>query len=97
MTTNNKANSSEGSIDNLSFEEALTRLEAIVSEMENNDLPLEKMIERYEQGAKIARICQQRLAEAELKVQELEKKVGSEFTLKSLLMNNEKTDSEHGE
>ncbi len=97
MAKNNKSNCSEGSADELSFEEALTRLEAIVSEMENEELPLEKMIERYKEGAKLARICQQRLIDAELKVQELEKRIGGEFNLKPLSVNNEKTDAEHGE
>jgi exodeoxyribonuclease VII small subunit len=97
MAKNNKANCSDGAIDDLSFEEALAQLEAIVNEMENEDLPLERIIERYEEGARLVRVCQKRLADSELKIQELEKRIGGDFSLKQMSVNNEKTDTEHGE
>lgn len=57
----------------VSFEEALKKLEAIVQSMENSDLPLETLLARFEEGAKLAQVCQTRLTEAELKIQQLEK------------------------
>lgn len=74
----------------MSFEEAIEKLEDIIVEMENQEIPLENMIERYEEGIKLVKICQQRLAEAELKVQELEKKIGGEFQLKPIRFNGNK-------
>ena len=64
------------------FEEALQRLEAVVEAMEADDLPLETLLAKYEDGAKLVKICQEKLAEAELKIQQLEKTVAGEIKLK---------------
>jgi exodeoxyribonuclease VII small subunit len=66
----------------LPFEEALQKLESIVEAMEAGDLPLEQLLGRYEEGVKLAKICQEKLAEAELKIQQLEKTAAGEFRLK---------------
>jgi exodeoxyribonuclease VII small subunit len=66
------------------FEEALKKLEAVVEAMEADDLPLETLLAKYEDGAKLAKICQEKLAEAELKIQQLEKTAGGELKLKPL-------------
>ncbi|MCX8108423.1 MAG: exodeoxyribonuclease VII small subunit [Verrucomicrobiae bacterium] len=68
----------------LPFEEALQRLEAIVSEMESGTLPLEKLIARYEEGVKLVEVCQARLAAAELRIQQLEKTMTGDLKLKQL-------------
>lgn len=73
----------EGSVD-LPFEEALKRLEQIVDSMENDSLPLESLLSKYEQGTQLAASCQARLAEAEVKVQQLERKANGQFALKPL-------------
>ena len=66
------------------FEEALQKLESIVEAMESGDLPLESLIARYEEGVKLAKVCQEKLAEAELKIQQLEKTAAGELKLKPL-------------
>ena len=66
------------------FEEALQKLEAVVEAMEADDLPLETLLARYEEGAKLVKICQEKLAEAELKIQQLEKTAGGELKLKPM-------------
>ena len=66
----------------LPFEEALQKLEAVVEAMEAGDLPLETLIARYEEGTRLARICSEKLAEAELKIQQLEKNAAGELKLK---------------
>lgn len=53
----------------LKFEVALAELETIVGEMESADLPLEKLIERYEEGMRLVKICGDKLADAEQKVE----------------------------
>jgi exodeoxyribonuclease VII small subunit len=68
----------------LPFEEALKRLEEIVDSMENDELPLETLLAKYEQGTRLARDCQARLSEAEVKIQQLERKNSGQFTLKPL-------------
>lgn len=79
--------SSGANAENMQFEEALKKLEEIVNEMESGELTLEQMIARYEEGAKLARICQERLSEAELKIQQLDKKLSGEFQLKPIKIN----------
>ena len=69
---------------NLPFEEALKKLEAIVETMESEDLPLESLLGKYEEGTQLARICQEKLAEAELKIQQLERNAAGEVKLKPL-------------
>ena len=71
-------------LSNLSYEEALKRLEAIVEEMESDDLPLESLIARYEEGMRLRKLCLDKLAEAEGKIQVLEESLSGEFSLKSL-------------
>ncbi len=68
----------------LPFEEALKKLEAIVEAMESEDLPLETLIQRYEEGVRLAKVCQAKLAEAELKIQQLEQNAEGELKLKPL-------------
>jgi exodeoxyribonuclease VII small subunit len=65
------------------FEEALKKLEAIVEAMEADDLPLETLLSKYEEGSKLVKICREKLSEAELKIQELEKNAEGEMRLKS--------------
>jgi len=67
----------------LPFEEALKKLETIVEAMEGDDLPLESLVARYEEGMKLAQVCQAKLAEAELKIQQLEKTAAGEMKLKT--------------
>jgi exodeoxyribonuclease VII small subunit len=66
------------------FEEALQKLESVVEAMEADDLPLETLLAKYEEGAKLVKICQEKLAEAELKIQQLEKTAGGELKLAPL-------------
>ena len=66
------------------FEEALQKLESVVEAMESGELPLESLLARYEEGVKLARTCQEKLAEAELKIQQLEKSAAGELKLKPL-------------
>lgn len=51
------------------FEISLNRLEEIVSELEKGDLPLEQSLKLFEEGVKLARICNTRLQDAERKVE----------------------------
>lgn len=53
------------------FEERLARLRQIVEELERGELPLEKAIERYEEGVSVLKNCATTLATAKLRVEEL--------------------------
>ncbi len=64
------------------FESAIGRLEQLVEEMEGEDLPLERLIVNYEEGIRLVKTCQQKLSEAEKKIEILQKRVGAEPELK---------------
>ena len=51
------------------FEGAMDRLEKIVEQMETGKLPLEDLIVRYEEGMNLVKVCQERLAKAEQKIE----------------------------
>jgi exodeoxyribonuclease VII small subunit len=68
------------------FEQALEKLESIVESMETEELPLETLLTRFEDGMKLAKVCQNKLAEAELKIQQLEKNAGGDLSLKPLTL-----------
>ena len=68
----------------LPFEDALKKLESIVEQMESDELPLETLLARFEEGTRLAKICHTKLAEAELKIQQLEKNASGELQLKSV-------------
>ncbi len=70
----------------MSFEEALKSLESIVEAMESADLPLETLLARFEQGAQLAQLCQTRLADAELKIQQLEKTAAGQLVAKPAVL-----------
>ena len=53
----------------LNFEGAMDRLEKIVELMESGKLPLEDLIVHYEEGMKLVKTCQERLANAEQKIE----------------------------
>ncbi len=53
------------------FESSLVALENIVREMERGDLPLERSLELFEQGVRLSRQCQERLNEAERRIEVL--------------------------
>src|SRR5215831_7840579 len=82
--TRNAGQEPSGKSGNLPFEEALKKLETIVEAMESEDLPLETLLAKYEEGTQLARICQEKLAEAELKIQQLEKNAAGEIKLTPL-------------
>lgn len=53
------------------FEEALEKLESLVSSMESGDVPLATLVEKFEEGNKLVKICEKRLKQAEMKIEKL--------------------------
>jgi exodeoxyribonuclease VII small subunit len=51
------------------FEAAMDRLEEIVEQMESGKMLLEELIVRYEEGMKLVKVCQERLASAEQRIE----------------------------
>jgi exodeoxyribonuclease VII small subunit len=71
------------------FEEALKKLESIVATMEQEELPLESLLARFAEGKRLAQLCQMKLAEAELRIQQLEKTAGGELVAKPVELGTE--------
>ena len=59
---------SDTPISEMTFEQAMTELERIVTELERGDVPLEDSISLYEKGAELKKRCETKLKEAEQKV-----------------------------
>jgi exodeoxyribonuclease VII small subunit len=51
------------------FEDALARLETIVTELEKGDLPLDESLRIFEEGIKLSQTCLKMLDDAERKVE----------------------------
>lgn len=63
------------------FEETLRRLEEIVNQLEEGDVPLEESLRLYEEGIGLSRICAQRLAQSEVQLKRLGKDLEGSFSL----------------
>ena len=64
-----------------SFEDAMRRLDAIVAKLEEDKLPLDEMLARYEEGVALARYCVEKLEAAEQKVRLIARKADGTMTL----------------
>lgn len=64
-----------------SFEDMLGALEAVVGELEEGNLSLSATIETFEQGMNLARRCQVLLAQAELRITQIETESDAENDL----------------
>ncbi len=65
----------------LSFEQALKRLEEIVSKLEKGEISLEESIKIYEEGHQLVKTCLAKLEKAEATVNALKKDANGDFTL----------------
>lgn len=68
-------------ISRLSFEEALRRLETVVERLEAADLPLEEALALFEEGQNLAAHCQQKLDEAEKRIEVITTRANGEITI----------------
>ncbi len=59
---------SDKPVGEMSFEDAMSELEAVVGQLERGDVPLEASISLYERGAQLKKRCEAKLKEAEEKV-----------------------------
>ncbi len=82
-----------------SFEDALTELEEIAMRLEDGDLGLDDSIKEFEKGIKLARICHDKLEEAERKIEILQKgeKPDSEATARRVAVKSDTGEIEDDE
>ncbi len=60
-----------GDSDELSFEEALARLEEIVEELESGQMTLEDALRRFQEGVRLRATCTEKLETAEAKIEQV--------------------------
>jgi exodeoxyribonuclease VII small subunit len=78
----------------LTFEEALSKLEAIVQEIEEGRVGLEESIRKYEEGMAMVKHCRAVLSAAEEKIQKLQ--LSPQETLSAEPLNGEQTTEAEG-
>ena len=70
----------------VSFEAAVEKLESIVEEMESDELPLDKLLVRYEEGAKLVKACEEKLQSAETRITQLEETLEGELAARPVTL-----------
>ena len=71
-------------LEKLSFEEALTRLENLVRELEAGKIKLDDAVNAYEEAVKLKDLCEQKLSTAKLKIEKIEINTTGNLSLKPL-------------
>jgi exodeoxyribonuclease VII small subunit len=66
------------------LEQSLKRLEDIVNQMEQGEVPLDKAVELYEEGIEIAKECAEKLKAADLKIKKLSKDINGQFNVSEM-------------
>lgn len=61
----------------ISFEEAMDKLDRIVAQLENGDVPLEKAIELFQEGMQLSQLCSSKLEQVERKIEILVEENGA--------------------
>jgi exodeoxyribonuclease VII small subunit len=59
------------------YEVALSRLESLLDAMEEGQIPLGALVEKFAEGNQLLKVCERRLQEAELKIEQLSSGEGS--------------------
>ena len=62
------------------------KLESIVEEMESDELPLDKLLVRYEEGAKLVKACEEKLQSAETRITQLEETLEGELAARPVTL-----------
>ena len=78
MGAKKKSSGDGGERETLSFEDAMDEVEGIVEELEGDDVPLEKLLEKYERGTALIQVCQERIAAAQARVVIIASRAGGE-------------------
>lgn len=71
MTPEDKDGQEKGLEKELTYEEALRRLEEIVARLESEEIPLEEAMAGFKEGVRLSRYCREKLAEIEFQVEHL--------------------------
>ena len=65
------ADAETNNVEQMSFEDALKRLEEIVRTLEKGEAPLDQSIELYQEGDRLRRHCEARLKDAQMRIEQI--------------------------
>lgn len=74
-------------IENMSFEEAMKRLDEITEELSREGVSLDRSLALYEEGVKLARVCNEKLEDTERKIKTLQISQSGEVSEKDFIPN----------
>lgn len=74
-------------IENMSFEEAMKRLDEITEELSREGVSLDRSLALYEEGVKLARVCNEKLEDTERKIKMLQLSQSGEVSEKDFIPN----------
>ena len=74
-------------IENMSFEEAMKRLDEITEELSREGVSLDRSLALYEEGVKLARVCNEKLEDTERKIKMLRISQSGEVSEKDFIPN----------
>ena len=74
-------------IENMSFEEAMKRLDEITAELSREGVSLDRSLALYEEGVKLARVCNEKLEDTERKIKMLQISQSGEVSEKDFIPN----------
>lgn len=74
-------------IENMSFEEAMKRLDEITEELSREGVSLDRSLALYEDGVKLARVCNEKLEDTERKIKMLQISQSGEVSEKDFIPN----------
>jgi exodeoxyribonuclease VII small subunit len=65
----------------MSFDQAMKRIEEIVADLEKGEIPLEKSLDLFEEAVRLAGGCQKKLEKAQARITKLTRTGEQGFTL----------------
>ena len=71
------AENGQNNTGDLTFEEAMSKLKALAAAMESGKLPLDKLIDSYEEGSKLVKFCRSKLSKLENRIEILSRDDGN--------------------
>ena len=82
MSKTSRSEAAKSSFSDLSYEQAVQKLETILDSIEQEELPLESLTAKFQEASGLLACCQGKLSEAETRIQALEKQTGGQFAMK---------------
>ncbi|MCI0438340.1 MAG: exodeoxyribonuclease VII small subunit [Chloroflexi bacterium] len=76
-----RKNDNDANLNGMSFEQALARLDETVKALEQGGLPLAEAARLFEEGMRLARVCSETLAAAELRISRVQTAYGEQMRM----------------